>query len=364
MNTIFLRGESVTLRHSSTISVVLKRKTVLMRIFSGLCFLLLCFSSISISVSAQQISAPEPQRGSVYGTITDTDGGAIPDAVVVVEGATPNDRREATADNDGFFRLTSLPSAVPFHIAVTAKGFANFTSPDITLTPGQALEMSSLKLTIATVETSVNAVFSEEIALQQVKAEEQQRVFGVIPNFYTVYDQRFVPLTTGLKYKLAFKASTDVVSFGAAIFIAAIDQAADTPNYVQGAKGYGQRVGAAYADATTDIFIGGAILPSLLHQDPRYFYQGTGTKKSRALHAISSPFICKGDDGRKEFNYSSIGGDLAAGALTNIYYPPSNRGPGIVFDSALISTGGRMINALAQEFILNRYTTKAKTPQP
>ena len=38
--------------------------------------------------------------------------------------------------------------------------------------------------------------------------------------------------------------------------------------------------------------IGGAILPSLLHQDPRYFYQGSGTKKSRALHALrtySSP---------------------------------------------------------------------------
>ncbi len=337
-----------------------------MRIFSGLSFLLLCSLLVcfSVTVSAQQISAPEPQRGSVYGTVTDTDGGAIPGAVVSIAGSTPSDHQETTADDDGFFRLTSLPSAVPFHIAITAKGFANFTSPDITLTPGQALEMPSLKLTIAAVETSVNAVFSEEIALQQVQAEEQQRVFGVIPNFYTVYDQRFVPLTTGLKFKLAFKASTDVVSFGAALFIAGIDQAADTPNYVQGAKGYGQRVGAAYADGTTDIFIGGAILPSLLHQDPRYFYQGTGTKKSRALHALASPFICKGDDGRKEFNYSSIGGDLAAGALTNLYYPPSNRGPGLVFDSALITTGGRMLNALAQEFILNRYTSKAKNTQP
>jgi hypothetical protein len=106
--------------------------------------------------------------------------------------------------------------------------------------------------------------------------------------------------------------------------------------------------------------IGGAILPSLLHQDPRYFYQGTGTKKARALHAISSPFIAKGDNGRWEPNYSSIGGDLATGAISNAYYPESNRGPGLVFDNALITTGGRMVNGLIQEFVLRRLTPSAR----
>ena len=105
--------------------------------------------------------------------------------------------------------------------------------------------------------------------------------------------------------------------------LAGIDQAADTPNYVQGAKGYGERLGATYTDGFTDILIGGAVLPSLLHQDPRYFYQGTGTKKSRILHALSSPFICKGDNGRWQPNYSSVGGDLASGAISNAYYPAS-----------------------------------------
>jgi hypothetical protein len=75
--------------------------------------------------------------------------------------------------------------------------------------------------------------------------------------------------------------------------------------------------------------IGGAILPSLLHQDPRYFYQGTGTKKSRALHALSNSFVCKGDNGRRQPNYSSIGGDLASAAISNAYYPASNRGVGL-----------------------------------
>ncbi len=77
---------------------------------------------------------------------------------------------------------------------------------------------------------------------------------------------------------------------------------------MQGAKGFGQRLGANYANGLTDIMIGGAILPSILHQDPRYFYQGTGTKKSRALHALSTRFICKGDNGLWQPNYSGLGG--------------------------------------------------------
>jgi len=76
--------------------------------------------------------------------------------------------------------------------------------------------------------------------------------------------------------------------------------------------------------------IGGAILPALLHQDPRYFYQGTGSNKSRALHALVAPLVCRGDNGRLQTNYSSVGGDLASAALSNAYYPPSNRGAGLV----------------------------------
>jgi hypothetical protein len=106
--------------------------------------------------------------------------------------------------------------------------------------------------------------------------------------------------------------------------------------------------------------IGGAILPSLLHQDPRYFYQGTGTNKSRALHAITSPFVCRGDNGTPQPNYSTIGGDLASAALSNAYYPASNRGLGLFFGNFLIGTGQRAAANLAQEFILRRLTPKAK----
>src|SRR4029077_4109743 len=122
--------------------------------------------------------------------------------------------------------------------------------------------------------------------------------------------------------------------------------------------------GAAAADGFSDIMLGGAILPSLLHQDPRYYYQGTGTNKSRTLHALSSPFICRGDNGNLQANYSSLGGDLASAALSNLYYPASNRGAGLVFENVLLSTSERMLSSLVQEFILHKFTPKAHAQSP
>ena len=94
----------------------------------------------------------------------------------------------------------------------------------------------------------------------------------------------------------------------------------------------------------------------LLHQDPRYFYQGTGTNKSRVIHALTTPFVCKGDNGKWQPNYSSVGGDLAAAALSNAYYPASNRGVGLFLDNFFIDTGQRAAASLAQEFLLRRLT--------
>jgi hypothetical protein len=217
------------------------------------------------------------------------------------------------------------------------------------------------KVKIEEAKTTVSVVYTpEEIALEQVKIEEQQRVFGIFPNFYVVYDHDAVPLTTKLKFHLAFRTSIDPVTLIGVGVLAGINQAGNTPDYRQGLKGYGERYGAAAADGFSDIMIGGAILPSLLHQDPRYFFQGTGTNKSRFLHAISNPFICRGDNGHLQPNFSSIGGDLASAALSNAYYPASNRGAGLVFENLLVSTGERMLSSLAQEFILHRLSKGRK----
>jgi hypothetical protein len=106
--------------------------------------------------------------------------------------------------------------------------------------------------------------------------------------------------------------------------------------------------------------IGGAVLPTVLHQDPRYFYQGTGSKRSRILHALSGPFICKGDNGNWQPNFSSVGGYLASGSLANIYYPAKNRGTAVVFSTALIDAGGTMVADVIQEFIPRNMGAKAK----
>ncbi len=254
--------------------------------------------------------------------------------------------RTIVADSNGFFKFSDLDAGANYHVTISAKGFAKWTSPAIILKPGQYLILTGCKLQIAEAQTTVTVASSvatlAEIASEQVKKQEQQRVFGIIPNFYVVYDRDAVPLTPKLKFKLALKTSFDPVTIAGVAALAGIKQAGDTPNYVQGAKGYGERFGAITADGFSDIMIGGAILPSLLHQDPRYFYQGTGTRKSRALHALSNAFVCKGDNGQMQPNYSSMGGDLASAALSNAYYPASNRGAGLVFENFLIGTGERM----------------------
>ena len=139
-----------------------------------------------------------------------------------------------------------------------------------------------------------------------------------------------------------------------------INQAVDRPGYVQGWKGFGQRFGANAAGDLSNILIGGAILPSLLHQDPRYFYQGTGGTSSRLKHAISSPFICRGDNGHRQINFSSIGGDIGSTALSMTYFPNSDRGAGIVFTTLGINTAERVFSAIAQEFIVPRFTPSLK----
>jgi hypothetical protein len=323
-------------------------------------FLILSVFATGAAV-AQQISAPQQQSGTIIGTVIDVNNGTVPGATVVLEGPSLPDRQRVVANDNGFFQLSHLNPGIPYRLTVSAKGFADWTSPALILKPGQYLDLANVRLQIAEVVTTVSAALSaEEIATQQVKLEEQQRVLGFIPNFYVVYDHNAVPLTPKLKFRLALKTMTDPVTFLGSAFVAGIDQAADTPNYQQGLKGYGQRFGANYANGLTDIMVGGAILPSLLHQDPRYFYQGTGTNKSRVLHALSSPFICKGDNGRWQPNYSGLGGYLAAGAIANTYYPEANRGPGLVFSTFGIDVAADMANGVIQEFLLRKLTPSAK----
>jgi len=307
--------------------------------------------------------APKEQPGIIVGTVTDVNNGTVPGATVALEGPALKDPRTVVSNDNGFFQFNDVTPGT-YLVTVSAQGFANWTSPALILKPGQYAILTSSKLHIAEALTTITvtspATSPEEIAREQVKAEEQQRIFGFIPNFYVTYDRNAAPLTPKLKFKLAVKVLFDPVTVIGVAGFAGINQAADNPNFGEGAKGYAERFGAGYADGFTDIMVGGAILPSLLHQDPRYFYQGTGTNKSRALHALSSPFVCRGDNGRLQPNYSTMGGDLASAALANAYYPVSNRGVGLLLGNFFIGTGQRALANVAQEFLLRRITSKPK----
>ena len=309
---------------------------------------------------AQDTNAPKPNRGIVTGTVTDVNGDILSGATVVLQGPDHEDLQKVLSNDNGFFEFKQLDPGT-YRVTITAQGFADWSSPESVLSPGQYLILTDCKLQIATAKATVNVIDRpQELAAEEIKIEETQRVFGIVPNFYVVYDPHPAPLTSRLKFHLAMKTSSDPVTILAVAGFAGLNQAGDTPDYGQGAKGYGERFGAAAADGFADIMIGGAILPSLLHQDPRYYYQGAGTSRSRALHALSSPFVCRGDNGRLQPNYSSIGGDLGSSALSNLYYPVSNRGVGLVFQNFAVTTGERMFSGFVQEFVLNRLTSKSK----
>jgi hypothetical protein len=95
-----------------------------------------------------------------------------------------------------------------------------------------------------------------------------------------------------------------------------------------------------------------------LHQDPRYFYQGTGSTGSRIRHAVFSPFVARADNGKSQPNYSSLGGVLASSSLANLWYPRSDRGAGLVFGNVAIGIAERIGASLAQEFLVAKFTRR------
>ncbi len=313
-----------------------------------------------VPASAQSTEVATTKTGSVLGTVVDISDDPVPDAAVVLQGPAGN-RLAAVTKEDGSFAFPNVTPGIAYQITVTAEGFAEWSS-SFTVEPGQEKTLTDIKLRILTVQRAVTVSYSsKEVAVQQLKAEEQQRIFRFIPNTYVTYEPHPEPLTTGMKFHLAYKSLTSPVFFVRTAAWAGVQQAADTPGqWRQGAEGYGKRVGAGFADATTEGLIGNAILPSLLHQDPRYFYQGSGTKKSRALHSILAAFICKGDNGRTQPNYSTWGGSLISSSIALSYYPSSDRNAQHVFKNFGIGMGLHVAGGLVQEFILDKFTSRGK----
>ena len=272
--------------------------------------------------------------------------------------------RETQTGEDGQYSFASIVPG-PFELSISAEGFVSKTSSG-TLGSGENIVIPKMTLVLTTEVTEVRVELSTiEIAQEQIKEQEKQRVLGFIPNFYVTYVPNAAPLNTRQKFELAWKSTLDPVTFAITGAVAGIQQANNQfSGYGQGAQGYAKRYGASYADVVTNTFIAGAILPSLLKQDPRYFYKGTGSVRSRVFYAIANSVICKGDNGHWQANYSGILGGLAAGGISNLYYPANDRGAGLTFENAAIGIGASAAANLLQEFVIRKLSTHVPNSAP
>jgi hypothetical protein len=295
--------------------------------------------------------------GSVSGTLVDRDGAVIAKATVTLMQDDVVPTKTVTSDDNGHFVFTDV---VPgnFQLKITAAGFANAQQSGV-VQLGQEYVFPQITLVVATADVNVEVTETpQEVAQDQVKTEEKQRVFGVIPNYYITYEPHPAPLPARLKFQLAWKTFLDPVSLGITAFIAGGEQAVNMYGaYGQGAQGYAKRYGAAYGDFVSGTFIRGALLPIIFKQDPRYYWKGTGTTKSRLRYALANSVIRKGDNGRWQPDYSGILGGLASSGISNLYYPPQDRnGLGLTFENTAIGIAGGAAANIFQEFLVPKLT--------
>jgi hypothetical protein len=190
-----------------------------------------------------------------------------------------------------------------------------------------------------------------EKAEEQLKQQEKQRVLGVMATFNTTSNRDAAPLSSGQKFKLFFKSSTDPWPFMLAGVVSGIGQADDSyAEWGQGAQGYAKRYGAAYSDAFIGNFFGNAVLPSILHEDPRYFQKGTGSATSRFLWAAASTVWCRRDNGKWGPNYANVVGNLMGAAVARAYYPASERTVGDTINDGLTVSVEGIVGAEVIEF--------------
>jgi len=311
----------------------------------------------SSSEKPQNTSDPAQRlAGIINGAVIDQTGSAVAGAEIKLVREASAERTVSTAEDGQFSILNIEPGA--FQLTISSPGFASQTFSGI-LHPGQTFAVPRIALIVAAASTEMRVTpATVDVAQDEIKVEEQQRVFGVIPNFYVTYVANAAPLTPRQKFQLAWKTSIDPVSFGVNAIVAGVEQSQDDfGGYGQGAKGYAERYGAAYGNFVIGTYIGSAILPSILKQDPRYFYKGTGSKRSRILNALAQSVICKGDNGHWQANYSGLIGGLAASGISNVYYAPKDRdGLGFTFENTLIGVGTTAVTNLLQEFVIRKLT--------
>jgi hypothetical protein len=297
-------------------------------------------------------------QGSIQGTVKDASGSTVAGAIVTLGTSTPTGQRTAITDQAGFFRFSAVDPG-SYKIAIAAAGFAVWTAENVAVGSDENQPLLSAVLQVANASSSVSVTLPRhDLAAEQLKDEEKQRLLGVFPDFFVSYESDAVSLTAAQKFQLGWKTITDPVSFLGTGLAAGIEQKRNNyPEFGQGVEGYAKRFGAQYADRVSGVVIGHVVMQSIFHQDPRYFYKGTGSISSRALYAIGTAFVRKGDNGHWQPDYSDILGGLASSELSTLYYPSSSRPVRRLADGVLLGFAGRAGSNLLREFVLRKLTT-------
>jgi len=300
------------------------------------------------------------QGGTITGRVVDASSVAIAHATVTLSHDDGRPDRETTTTEIGEFTFAGV-DAGRYRLVIAADGFAPATITG-DLRVGQSATLSPTVLAVAFRSEIDVTPSSAALAEAQIKDAETQRIVGVFPNFYVNYDGDAAPLNARQKLELSWKSFIDPTVFVTTFVGAGIAQARNTnPGFGRGAQGYVKRYAADYGEFATSQLIAKVVMPTVFKQDPRYFYKGTGTTRSRVVYALSRSVICRGDDRQPQVCYSSLLGRLASGAITNLYLPPSDRNTTrVILDNAVIAIGGNAGGNLLQEFVAKRFTRKKK----
>jgi hypothetical protein len=308
----------------------------------------------SAASDSQQAAA-----ASITGTVLDSNHEVLPGARVIAVGQSTSALRIMEAGSNGQFAFIGLPPDI-YQLKVTAPGMNVFTSSEISLHAGET-RLVSMTLSVFGGATSVTVRGdTDEVAEQQVQIAVGQRIGGILPNFYSSYDWNAPPMAAKQKLKLSVRSIIDPVSFLTIAGMAGVQQYRNTfPGYGGGIEGYGKRYAANLADNVTGVLLSRGVYPSVFHQDPRYFYKGTGSIHSRILYAISAAVIARGDDGHWKPNYSHLLGNFSAAGVSNFYYPASDRGASLVLFNGLAATASTAFSNVLREFVFKRVTSHA-----
>jgi hypothetical protein len=233
---------------------------------------------------------------------------------------------------------------------LTSQAQSDSSQSNAQAAPGSAPAVSSSSNSAASTQSG-DEKSQHETAEEQLKAQEKQRVMGVMATFNTTTNRDALPLSPGQKFQLFFKSATDPWPFVLAGFVSGIDQADDSnPEWGQGLQGYAKRYGANFSDSFIGNFFGNAVLPSILHEDPRYFQKGSGRFVTRALWAASSTVWCKRDRGGWGPNYANVVGNLIGTSIARVYYPASERTVGETIEDGFTVTAEGIVGAEIIEF--------------